>query len=66
MSLSDDPALVGRPEQFEVTVRNVILSAGAGFIVPLLGTIVRMPGLPRAPQAAHIDLVDGEPQGIKG
>ena len=66
MSLSDDPARVGRPEQFEVTVRNVILSAGAGFIVPLLGTIVRMPGLPRAPQAAHIDLVDGEPQGIKG
>ncbi len=66
LSLTDDPARVGSPRQFEITVRNVLLSAGAGFLVPLLGNIVRMPGLPRAPQAAHIDLVDGEPSGIKG
>ncbi len=66
LSLTDDPARVGSPEHFEITVRNVVLSAGAGFVVPLLGAIVRMPGLPSRPQAAHIDLTDGTPQGIKG
>jgi formate--tetrahydrofolate ligase len=66
LSLTDDPARVGSPERFEITVRNVVLSAGAGFVVPLLGAIVRMPGLPSRPQAAHIDLTDGTPQGIKG
>jgi formate--tetrahydrofolate ligase len=43
----------------------VILSAGAGFLVPLLGNILRMPGLPRVPQAVHMDLEDGEPVGIR-
>jgi formate--tetrahydrofolate ligase len=65
-SLSDDPTLVGRPEGFEITVRNVILSAGAGFVVPLLGTILRMPGLPRQPQLERMDLVDGEVVGMLG
>ena len=46
-SLSDDPTLVGRPEDFEITVRGFIVTAGAGFVVPLLGDILRMPGLPR-------------------
>jgi len=64
-SLSDDPLVPGRPENFPVTVRGVILSAGAGFLVPLLGSILRMPGLPRTPQAAHMDLVDGKPVGIR-
>jgi formate--tetrahydrofolate ligase len=59
-SLSDDPSVPGRPEGFEVTVRKVILSAGAGFVVPLLGDILRMPGLSASPQAHRIDLVDGE------
>jgi len=59
-SLSDNPALAGRPEDFEITVRNAVLSAGAGFVVPLLGDILRMPGLSADPQAHRIDLVDGE------
>jgi formate--tetrahydrofolate ligase len=63
MSLSDDPGVVGRPEGFEVTVRGVLLAAGAGYLVPLLGEIMRMPGLPTSPQAERIDLVEG---GITG
>ena len=59
-SLSDDARRVGRPEGFEATVRGLIISAGAGFLVPLLGDILRMPGLPIRPQAEEIDLVDGE------
>jgi formate--tetrahydrofolate ligase len=59
-SLSDDPQRVGRPEDFEITVRDVILAAGAGYVVPLLGDIMRMPGLPSSPQAERMDLVDGE------
>jgi formate--tetrahydrofolate ligase len=59
-SLSDDPQVVGRPEDFEITVRDVILAAGAGYVVPLLGDIMRMPGLPASPQAERMDLVDGE------
>ena len=64
-SLSDDPKVPGRPENFPVTVRGIILSAGAGFLVPLLGNILRMPGLPRVPQAVHMDLENGEPVGIR-
>jgi formate--tetrahydrofolate ligase len=59
-SLSDDPQVVGRPEDFEITVRDVILAAGAGYVVPLLGDIMRMPGLPASPQAERMDLVNGE------
>jgi formate--tetrahydrofolate ligase len=58
-SLSDDPQVVGRPEDFDITVRDVILAAGAGYVVPLLGDIMRMPGLPVSPQAERMDLVDG-------
>jgi len=58
-SLSDDPQVVGRPEDFEITVRDVILAAGAGYVVPLLGDIMRMPGLPASPQAERMDLLDG-------
>jgi len=64
MSLSDDPGVVGRPEGFDVTVRGVLLAAGAGYLVPLLGDILRMPGLPSAPQAERIDLVGGRIVGI--
>lgn len=64
MSLSDDPGVVGRPEGFDVTVRGVLLAAGAGYLVPLLGDILRMPGLPSAPQAERIDLVDGRIVGL--
>ncbi len=64
MSLSDDPGVVGRPAGFEVTVRGVLLAAGAGYLVPLLGEILRMPGLPSSPQAERVDLVDGRIVGI--
>jgi formate--tetrahydrofolate ligase len=60
-SLSDDPALLGRPKGFTVTVRDVRLSAGAGFIVPLMGNILTMPGLPKKPAAYEIDI---DPSGI--
>ena len=59
-SFSANPKLVGRPTGFSVTVRNVVLAAGAGFLVPLLGNILRMPGLGKTPQLEQIDLVDGE------
>ena len=63
-SLSDDPKRLGRPEEFEVHVRNVILAAGAGYLVPLLGDMIRMPGLPASPQAERMDLVDGRVAGM--
>jgi len=64
-SLSDDPAVAGRPEGFEVTVRGFILAAGAGYVVPLLGEILRMPGLPKSPQAVRMDFRDGEVTGLR-
>ncbi len=57
-SLSDDPAKLGRPTDFTLTVREVKLSAGAGFIVALTGAIMTMPGLPKAPAALKIDVDD--------
>jgi len=58
-SLSDDPKLRGRPTDFHVTVRNIQINAGAGFLVVLTGDILRMPGLPREPRAEVIDVADG-------
>ena len=55
-SFSDDPTLLGAPEGFTVTVKNVKISAGAGFIVLLTGDIMTMPGLPRRPAAERIDI----------
>ncbi|MCI6174130.1 MAG: formate--tetrahydrofolate ligase [Clostridiales bacterium] len=55
-SLSDDPKKLGRPTGFEVTVRNVKVSAGAGFLVALTGDIMTMPGLPKRPAAERIDV----------
>ncbi|MBQ2707761.1 MAG: formate--tetrahydrofolate ligase [Clostridia bacterium] len=57
-SLSDDPAKLGRPTGFTLTVREIKLSAGAGFIVALTGTILTMPGLPKVPAAYNIDVDD--------
>ena len=65
-SLSDDPTLVNRPRDFDITVRRIVLSAGAGFVVPLLGEIIRMPGLPTQPQAEKMDWVNGEVVGLLG
>ena len=55
-SLSDDPTLLGRPRDFVVTVNEVRISAGAGFIVPITGDIMTMPGLPKHPAAEQIDV----------
>jgi formate--tetrahydrofolate ligase len=57
-SLSDDPALLGCPEGFTVTVRDLYVSAGAGFVVALTGDIMTMPGLPREPAACRMDIDD--------
>ncbi len=57
-SLSDDPALLGRPENFNINIREVYVSAGAGFVVVLTGTVMTMPGLPKNPAAYSIDVDD--------
>ena len=57
-SFSDDPTKLGAPEGFVVTVRNVKISAGAGFVVALTGDIMTMPGLPKSPAAERIDVDD--------
>ena len=58
MSLTDDPSKKGRPRGFRINVREVRLSAGAGFIVPICGSIMTMPGLPKKPAAEVIDVDD--------
>ncbi len=64
-SLSDNPALLGKPEGFTLTVRDVRLSAGAGFAVALTGDIMTMPGLPKVPAAYNIDVdADGQISGL--
>ncbi len=57
-SLSDDPELLGRPENFDITVREAYVSAGAGFVVVLTGSVMTMPGLPKEPAAYRIDIND--------
>ena len=57
-SLSDDPALLGRPTEFIVNVRSARLAAGAGFVVVETGAIMTMPGLPKVPAAENIDVAE--------
>ena len=57
-SLSDDPKLLGRPKGFKLTVREVYVSAGAGFVVALTGDVMTMPGLPKQPAAHRINVDD--------
>jgi len=65
LSLTDDPTRPGRPEAFHITVREVRLSAGAGFAVPLTGDMMTMPGLPREPAALRVKLMpDGRIRGL--
>jgi len=59
-SLSTDPLLVGRPKAFDVPLRDVMVSAGAGFVVVLTGDIMTMPGLPKTPAAETIDIDDND------
>ncbi len=56
---------MGRPENFPVTVREILIAAGAGFLIPLTGEIMRMPGLPKTPQAEHFDLQEGKIIGMR-
>ncbi|MDA0692919.1 MAG: formate--tetrahydrofolate ligase [Nitrospinae bacterium] len=64
-SLTDDPKIYGRPENFPVTVQEIRIAAGAGFLIPITGDIMRMPGLPKNPQAENIDVAEGKILGIK-
>ncbi|HPS39211.1 MAG TPA: formate--tetrahydrofolate ligase [Candidatus Cloacimonadota bacterium] len=57
-SLSDNPDLLGRPKDFLVTVREILIAGGAGFLIPITGEIMRMPGLPKHPSAEVIDIED--------
>ncbi len=57
-SLSTDPRLKGRPTAFDVPIREVRLSSGAGFVVALTGDVITMPGLPKTPAAENIDVDD--------
>ena len=64
-SLSDDPTLLGRPTGFKITVREIKVSKGAGFLVAMTGEIMTMPGLPKVPAANKIDILpSGEIVGL--
>ena len=64
-SLSDNPKLLGRPEGFTVSISDMTVSAGAGFIVVLTGDVMKMPGLPKVPSAEKIDIdADGKITGL--
>ncbi|HCU72491.1 MAG TPA: formate--tetrahydrofolate ligase, partial [Chloroflexi bacterium] len=64
-SFSDNPKLLGRPKNFRISVRDVRVSAGAGFLVPVTGDIMTMPGLPRRPFAEDMDIAsDGTITGL--
>lgn len=64
-SLSDNPELIGRPKDFLVTVREIVIASGAGFLIPITGEIMRMPGLPKKPSAGTIDVEhDGNISGL--
>ena len=64
-SLSDDPAKLGKPEHFSITVSDVRASAGAGFVVVYTGDVMVMPGLPKVPAADNIDVdEDGKITGL--
>ncbi len=60
-SFSDDPSLLGAPEDFTITIREIIPKLGAGFLVALTGDVMTMPGLPKKPAALNMDVTnDGE------
>ena len=63
-SFSDDPKMINAPKDFTLTIQDVVINAGAGFIVAIAGEIMRMPGLPEDPQAVRIRLVNGEIEGL--
>lgn len=63
-SFSSDPKAYGVAKDFELKVRDIVINNGAEMIVVIMGEIMRMPGLPKQPQALHIDVVDGKIEGL--
>ena len=63
-SFSGDPNLRGVPKDFEMNVRDIVINSGSRMLVAIMGDMMRMPGLPKEPQAMHIDLVDGQIEGL--
>jgi formate--tetrahydrofolate ligase len=63
-SFTDDQTRINAPEGFTINIRDLVINAGAGFIVAVAGDIMRMPGLPEDPQAFRIKLVNGEIEGL--
>ncbi len=63
-SFSDDASKVGTESDFTITIQNLVINSGAGFIVAVAGDIMRMPGLPKLPQALAIDFIDGQTVGL--
>ena len=63
-SFSQDPKAYGSPRGFRIAIRDIVVNAGAEMLVAVAGSIIRMPGLPKSPQALRIDLVDGQITGL--
>ena len=63
-SFSQDPKAYGAPEGFEFDIKDIVINTGSEMIVAIAGDIIRMPGLPKVPQAMHIDIVNGEIEGL--
>ena len=63
-SFSQDAKMYGAPENFEFDIKDIVINAGAEMIVAIAGDIIRMPGLPKSPQALRIDVVDGHIDGL--
>ena len=63
-SFSQDPKRYGAPSGFNFEIKDIIINTGAEMIVAIAGDIIRMPGLPKEPQALHIDIVDGQIEGL--
>ena len=63
-SFSDDASLLGAPRDFEMHVNDIVVTTGAEMIVVIMGSIMRMPGLPKVPNAEKIDIVNGEIEGL--
>ena len=63
-SFSQDPQAYGAPEGFDFEIQDVVINTGSEMIVAIAGSIIRMPGLPKSPQALRIDIVDGNIEGL--
>ena len=63
-SFTADPSIYGCPSGFNIHIRDLVINCGAEMVVAIAGEILRMPGLPRSPQAERIDIVDGQVEGL--